>query len=181
MTNSTQAEKIGSEVMEFIAGRRSLMLSTLTAEGEPYASYAPFAFVNGEIYVLISEIAVHALNLQANPIASVLIIEDEDSAKELFARRRINYKVQAQLIETATEDWHEGVRYLSERLGERIDGLSQLSDFKLFRLTPQSGRYIKGFGRAFALEGTGTAGAGVNHLRDGHKKRQVVEPAAAQN
>ncbi len=174
MTNPTQAEKIGTEVQSFIDSRRSLMLSSLTIEGEPYASYAPFAFKDGEIYVLLSEIAIHALNLQANPTASVLIVEDEDSAKELFARRRVNYKVQAQHIETTSPGWEEGIKILSARLGNRIDNLSQLSDFKLFKLIPQSGRYVKGFGRAFTLEGTGTQGMGVSHLRDGHKRRESV-------
>ena len=166
-----KAEKIAGEVQAFIDSRRSLMLSTLTPEGEPYASYAPFTFVDGQIYVLLSEIAIHAVNLQINKVASVLIIEDEDSADELFARRRVSYSVKAELIDTETEAWKHGIKCLSARLGPRVDGLSQLSDFKLFTLSPQRGRYVKGFGRAFALESDSLSGQGITHLRDGHKRR----------
>ncbi|QSR37037.1 heme utilization protein HutZ [Marinobacterium iners] len=77
-------------------------------------------------------------------------------------------------IETTSPAWEEGIKILSARLGSRIDNLSQLSDFKLFKLIPQSGRYVKGFGRAFTLEGAGTQGMGVSHLRDGHKRRESV-------
>ena len=58
--------------------------------------------------------------------------------------------------------------------GERIDNLSELADFKLFRLTPTGGRYVKGFGRAYTLEGGTLAGGDIGHLREGHKKRDVA-------
>lgn len=103
--------------------------------------------------MLISEIALHAVNLQHFPEASVLIIEDEDSAGELFARIRVNYSVQAKHIEPDGKHWVEGIARLADRHGERINHLSQLADFKLFRLVPQGGRYVKGFGRAFSLAG----------------------------
>ncbi len=176
MKQTPHTEKVAAEVMTFINSRRSLMLSTLTPEGEPYASYAPFTCVDGQIYLLLSEIAIHAVNLQNNRVASVLIIEDEDSAEELFARRRVSYMVKSELLETESEAWHTGVRYLTERLGPRIDGLSKLTDFKLFCLTPKRGRYVKGFGKAFALEGMNLSGAGISHLRDGHKRRTPSEP-----
>lgn len=168
-------EKLGSEIRSFVDSRHSLMLSTLTPQGEPYASYAPFAYADDNLYVLISEIATHALNLQVNSSASVLIIEDEDSANELFARRRVNYRIQSEPIPVDSERWQPAIDLLRDRLGSRIDGLSRLSDFKLFKLTPLSGRYVKGFGRAYAFEGSGFTGNEVNHLQDGHKRRDTVE------
>lgn len=173
MTLNNHGEKVAAEVLAFINSRRSLMLSTLTPDGEPYASYAPFTCVDGQIYLLLSEIAIHAVNLQNNRVASVLIIEDEDSAEELFARRRVSYMVQSEMIKTESEAWHTGVGYLADRLGPRIEGLSKLTDFKLFRLTPRRGRYVKGFGKAFALEGMNLSGEGISHLRDGHKRREA--------
>jgi putative heme iron utilization protein len=163
-------KRINQEVLDFIGRRKSLMLSTLTMEGAPYASYAPFAIGQECLYILISEIALHAVNLQHFPEASVLIIEDEDSAGELFARVRVNYSVHAELIECHDKRWLEGLKCLSERHGDRIDNLSQLKDFKLFRLVPQGGRYVKGFGRAFSLAGKTLAGETVDHLREGHRK-----------
>ncbi|MEP3856076.1 MAG: pyridoxamine 5'-phosphate oxidase family protein [Porticoccus sp.] len=174
MKESIVQKRINEEVVNFISSRKSLMLSTLTMEGTPYASYAPFAIGEECLYVLISEIALHAVNLQHFPEASVLIIEDEDSAGELFARIRVNYSVQAKHIEPDGKHWAEGIARLADRHGERINHLSQLADFKLFRLIPQGGRYVKGFGRAFSLAGKTLAGETVDHLRDGHQKRDVA-------
>lgn len=165
------AVKINRDVMDFIESRKSLYLSSIQPDGRPYASYAPFAIGENCLYVLLSEIALHAVNLQQHPEASVLIAQDEDSAKELFARVRVNYAVNAQLLPTDSPEWVEGIRIMTARLGERIENLSQLSDFRLFRLQPQGGRFVKGFGAAYTLMGNTLAGEDVNHLRDGHKKR----------
>ncbi|MFG1489000.1 heme utilization protein HutZ, partial [Oceanospirillum sp. HFRX-1_2] len=100
-----------------------------------------------------------------------LIAQDEDSAKELFARVRVNYAVEAELLAVDSPQWNEGVKIMTDRLGQRVENLSQLSDFRLFRLKPQGGRFVKGFGAAYTLVGNTLAGEAVDHLREGHKKR----------
>ncbi|AFJ02890.1 Pyridoxamine 5'-phosphate oxidase-like protein [Methylophaga frappieri] len=171
MNNAGLETSIQNEIMALVDDRKSLMLSSLDEEGLPYASYAPFAFDERHLYVLISDIAVHGRNLRANPQASVLIIEDESSAAELFARVRVFYRVRASLLAPDSADWQTGIRVLQARHGQRIESLSQLSDFRLFRLQPEGGRYVKGFGKAYQIEGGSLAGESLQHLREGHKKR----------
>lgn len=177
MTSERIAGRVGPEIKELLDSRKSLFLSSLTEDGTPYASYAPFAIADEGFYVLLSEIAVHAVNLQANPLASVLVVEDEDTAKQLFARLRVTYQVEAQLIANDSDKWHAGIELLATRHGEIIGNLSQLADFKLFSLEPKSGRFVKGFGRAFAFSGKGLLGDEIAHMRDGHKKREEVSQA----
>ena len=174
MKNKKMQQRLSEEVVDFINSRKSLQLSTIADDGSPYASYAPFALGDECLYVLISEIAVHAINLQHNPKASILIIQDEDSAEELFARIRVNYSVDAEQLAVDSERWHAGIAVLSQRHGDRIDSLSQLSDFKLFMLKPTGGRFVKGFGRAYSLAGGTLAGEVLSHMSDGHKKREVA-------
>ncbi|MFT5722270.1 MAG: putative heme iron utilization protein [Motiliproteus sp.] len=171
MKNEKMEARLSAEVLTFINSRKSLQLSSLTKEGNPYASYAPFAIGEECLYVLLSEIAMHANNLQHHPNASVLIIQDEDSAKELFARVRVNYSVNAEMIELEDERWQQGIDVLAARHGERIKNLSEFSDFKLFKLQPTGGRFVKGFGRAYSLAGETLAGEILNHMTDGHKQR----------
>ncbi|PNE04365.1 Pyridoxamine 5'-phosphate oxidase-like protein [Alcanivorax sp. MD8A] len=173
MSSEGFTRKINQEVVDFILSRRSLQLASIRDDGAPFASYAPFAIGDECLYVLISEIAVHARNLQANPLASVLIVEDENSAEELFARKRVNYLMDAEKLQEDSPEWKTGVDTLHQRLGERILNLSTLGDFKLFRLIPREGRYVKGFARAYQLEGKTLAGEAVNHMRDGHRKRKA--------
>jgi len=174
MKNLAMQSRLSQEVLEFINGRQSLQLASLNEAGEPFASYAPFAIGDECLYLLLSEIALHAVNLQANPIASVLIIEDEDTARELFARVRVNYTMAVQQLEYGSSEWQVGMSRLTERLGERPRNLGEHTDFKMFKLVPTRGRYVKGFGKAYTLAGQSLAGEKVDHLQDGHKKRSVA-------
>lgn len=174
MNNKGLEKRINEEIMALVDSRKSLMLSTLDENKRPYASYAPFAIGEDCLYVLISDVAVHGVNLRLHPEASVLIIEDEDAAIELFARLRVSYQIEAELIEVGSSAWNVGIALLTERHGQRISNLSQLGDFRLFKLHPRGGRYVKGFGKAYQIE-SGTLGdKGLAHLRDGHKKREAV-------
>ena len=172
--SASQETRLGKEIMTFIEARKSLHISSLQADGTPYASYAPFAIGDNCLYVLLSDIALHAVNLQHHPVASILLIEDEESAGELFARLRINYRVEACLVERESPEWAHGIATMVERLGERVQGLSELDDFRLFRLEPRGGRYVKGFGRAYTIGGHTLSGEELSHLRGGHRKRSVA-------
>ena len=180
MKPSEQPPELREEVLAFIRGRRSLQLATLGEDGAPYASYAPFALGDECFYVLLSDIALHGLNLQRDPRASLLVVEDEDSARELYARIRVNYSVRAEMLAWDTAQWQEGIDCLADRHGERPRKLGKLQDFKLFRLVPTGGRYVKGFGQAYRWVGGGLAGTAIGHMTDGHKKRPRGESAPAQ-
>jgi len=177
MKNKAMQQRLGEEVLDFIDDRLSLQLATLGEDGTPYASYAPFARDEESLYVLLSDVAVHGRNLQHHTKASALVIEDEDSAGELFARVRVSYQVEAEELEVGSEAWSRGVDLLEARLGERPRNLSRLADFHLFRLHPKSGRYVKGFGKAYTLEGGSLSTPTVNHLREGHRQREDSQAA----
>lgn len=174
MKNKAMQQRLGDEVNEFLHSRKSLQLATLTEDGRPYASYAPFAIGDECLYVLISEIAVHATNLMHNPKASVLIIEDESEAEKLFARIRVNYHIDAEQQAVDSEGWNIGLAALQERHGDIVTNLSELSDFKLFKLLPKGGRFVKNFGRAYALAPDSLSSEVLAHMTDGHKKREEV-------
>ncbi len=87
---------------------------------------------------------------------------------------RVHYQSKAEHIEHDADGWQQGLDTLIEPLGERIANLSELNDFKLFRLHPEGGRYVKGVRKAYALESGSLAGA-LSQLRDGHKKRDVAQ------
>jgi putative heme iron utilization protein len=174
MKNTAMQARLSEEVLDLVHSRRSLMLASTCEDGSPYASYAPFAVGDDCLYILVSDIAVHGLNLVREPRASVLVIEDEEGCGELFARIRVNYRVEAEQIESDSSEWREGVAKLVARHGERPQKLSELADFRLFRLTPKSGRYVKGFGRAYDLVGGTLAGEAVNPKTDGHRPRQAA-------
>jgi len=177
MKNTAMQARLGDEVRAFIDSRRSLQLASLGEDGVPFASYAPFARDDDSLYVILSDIAIHGRNLLRDSRASVLVIEDEDTAGELYARVRVSYQVAAEELAVGSEAWERGVDLLEARHGERPRNLSKLADFRLFRLRPKAGRYVKGFGKAYTLEGGTLAVTTINHLREGHRRREDDQAA----
>ncbi|MCS0395512.1 heme utilization protein HutZ [Vibrio diabolicus] len=160
--------RLGPEIKEFRQERRTLQLATVDAEGRPNVSYAPYVQNQEGYFVLISKIARHARNLLENPNVSLMMVEDEESSKQLFARKRLTFDAVANVVERDTEMWHQVVGQMKERFGEIIDGLSQLEDFVLFNLKPESGLFVKGFGQAYQVSGDDLVD--FVHLQEGHKK-----------
>ncbi len=71
------------------------------------------------------------------------MIEDEDSSKQLFARKRLTFDAVATVVERDSEMWQQVVGQMKDRFGEIIDGLSQLEDFVLFNLKAEQGLFVK--------------------------------------
>lgn len=176
MKNKAMEARLATELETFLANRRTLHLSTLDENGHPYASYAPYATGEDCIYVLLSDIAVHGVNLKNNPKAAVLIVEDESESQTIFARIRVNYQVIAEHIPLgAGGDYDLAIDKLHQKQGDRIHNLSGMTDFNLFKLTPIGGRYVKDFGRAYAIAGNSLTGESIDHLRDGHQQREAIK------
>ena len=162
--------RLEPEVQDFRDSRKTLQLATINAEGIPNATYAPFAFDSQAYYILVSDIAAHGRNLKINRNVSILMIEDESECKQIYARKRLTFDTRAELVERNTEAWQQGVNALQNRFGDIIENLSQLGDFNLYRLVPESGRYVKGFGQAFEISGNDLLD--FVHLTEGHVQKE---------
>jgi len=152
----------------------SLLLATADENGLPNASYA--VYVNddqGCYYIYISELARHTRNLQINPKASVLFVEDENQCSNLFARRRLTCICRVESIRRDSPVWHEILGMFTEKHGSFIDLLQQLQDFHLFRLIPETALYVKGFAQAYPLGGSPWQDIRLKN-DTGHRKIQVL-------
>ena len=159
--------RLGPEIQAFKQQMKTILLSTVDAEGNPNVSYAPFVIHNGEYQVLISTIARHARNLLEVPKVSLMLIEDESQSREIFARRRLTFDASARIVERHSAEWEEAIQALKARHGDTISNLAKLEDFKLFCFKPEKGLFVKGFGQAFQVSTYDL----VNfvHLDEGHK------------
>ncbi len=149
--------EIADEARKFIGSKRSLELATVTQDGQPLASYAPFyRSDSGIFYIFVSTLAAHTSNLDNanfdNRIASILIIEDEKNTPQIYARARLSFQCITDEVPPGVSEFDEALGKLKEIHGAVITTLSSLADFRLFKLTPQSGRYIKGFGQAYEID-----------------------------
>ncbi|MDH3870864.1 MAG: pyridoxamine 5'-phosphate oxidase family protein [Gammaproteobacteria bacterium] len=142
---------------EAIAFRRELdavMLSTTSIEGMPDASHAPcFLDDRGRCLVLISRLAQHTKNLVSYPVASLMWIEDKNSNRNVFARRRLILQCSAENIERDSEGWNSILEQMEAQLGNTVRLLASLPDFMLFRFDAVRGNYIRGFAQAHLVSG----------------------------
>lgn len=164
-----EGAELVAEVRDFIASRKLLNLASLTPQGHPHASTAPFLAADGNFYLFISDLSGHANNLKGDSRASVIFNADEGDTKQPFARLRVTFNVEAGIIAREDTLWQTRIGQMQEKFGPVIDHLKDLEDFNLFELKPSGGRYVKGFGKAYALEGLERQVA--LHLKDGHRPK----------
>ncbi|BAY87251.1 pyridoxamine 5'-phosphate oxidase-related FMN-binding protein [Calothrix parasitica NIES-267] len=150
----SQLEKATLEYQQFTQEFQSIIISTVNDEGMPNGSYTPFVMDECKnIYIYVSGLSPHTQNINLNNKVNVLFIEDEAQTPQIFARRRLNYDCTATLIERETETWLNIVEEFETRFGEIIELLRGLPDFRVFKLTPHSGRFVIGFGQAYHIDG----------------------------
>ncbi len=143
--------EVARAAQEFVLTRQSLALSTVNNAGEPLASYAPFyRSETGDFYIFASTLAAHTENLKS-AAASILIIEDEQNIRQIYARMRLCFQCSAVHIPPDNFEFEMGKAGLKHKHGEIINTLAELADFKLVKLSPLSGRYIQGFGQAYRI------------------------------
>lgn len=148
------AERDPAEVLAALrASVRSVQLATIDADGDPHAGYTPFAFDGAAFVVLVSQLSVHTRDLLATGRCGAMLIEDEADAAKIFARTRAMYRCRAEVVERDGPERERLLEVLHERHGKMIGLLRQLPDFVLFRLVPDSGQFVMGFGQAFRLSG----------------------------
>jgi hypothetical protein len=146
------SEPIVAEAGEFLAGFRSLLMATVSAEGVPDASYAPFVRMDDNaFYVNLSELSTHTGNLGSTPRVSVMFLQAEQDTKQMFARKRLSFDADAEIVPRDSSHWRQVMAHFANKFGDVIDLIRPLQDFKLFRLQPRSGVYVRGFAQAFPL------------------------------
>lgn len=158
--NNNTPELLLSEIKKLNQSTHTLQLATLDKGGEPCISYTPFVKIEANYYIFVSELAMHTQNLFHHPKLSILVIEDEFTANNVFARKRLNLRCNAEEVEFESEDWNAILDAFEERQGNTVKLLRTLSDFHLFKLMPTSGTFVKGFGQAFELSGEGLGNIG---------------------
>ena len=138
-----------------LSNMQSIILATVDGLGLPNSSYAPSAIDSeGFFYIYISELSKHTNNLLENSEVSVMVIEDESQSDNLFARRRFTVKATSNEVERDSDEWIQKIDMMQDKFGESISYLRNLTDFRMFKLNPQSGLLVYGFARAFNFKGT---------------------------
>ena len=123
------------------------VLATLSVRhgGTPFTSLVPFAVsLEGEPILLLSSLAQHTRNLEADPRASLLVHDAAAAVKDPRTAARVAVVGRVRRL-ARDEEAEARTRYLARHPGAR--GLLEL-DFALFRLDVAEAQLVGGFAAA---------------------------------
>lgn len=150
VSESADFSQIAESMKAFIDDRKTLIISSLGVNC--VASYAPFVRKGDDFYILISEVAPHYKSIASNADkVQIMFIEDENSAKTIFARRRVSFDAKVILKDEREKIFSEfEAKFVSERA---LGVIKQMRDFHIFRVEISRGRLVNGFGAAYDTQG----------------------------
>lgn len=137
----------GNEARRFTRGQTSGVLSTLSKrlDGFPFGSVSPFILDHaGRPVILISEIAEHTRNIDADPRVSLIV---QPYSQDMQTTGRVTVIGQAERLQ---EKDSLGPRYL--RYFPQAEAYFAMHDFHFYRIEPVKVRWIGGFGRIFWVD-----------------------------
>jgi heme iron utilization protein len=157
------------------AATNAAKLATLTADGDPWASFVAYGLLGGAPVLCVSNLAEHGRNLAGDPRASLSIVAASSDADPLASSRiTLSGKV---VRPAATERDAVRAAYSSAVPNARV--YLDFSDFALWVLRVERVRWVGGYGRmdsATAEQYLGAApdpitpasAGAITHLNDDH-------------
>ena len=151
MKTETDLARLVDDYRALIDSQRSLLLATSNSEADAEISYAPYVRIEAVFYIFVSELARHTGNMLRSRRASVMFIQPEAEAPNLFARQRLIFACRVAEIRADDARYTPVLETMQQACGDVVGLLSTLTDFHLLALTPQQGQYVAGFGKAYTL------------------------------
>ena len=152
MKTGTDLVKLVDDYRALITAQRCLLLATSNCDSEAEISYAPYVRIEHVFYIFVSELARHTGNMLRSRRASVMFIQPEAEAVNLFARRRLSLSCKVAEIRADDARYTPILEALQQACGDVVGLLTTLTDFHLLALTPESGQYVAGFGKAYCID-----------------------------
>jgi len=134
-----------------IRSTRIAALGTLH-EGEPNLAMVAYAFAEdfSAFYIHVSKLGKHTADMENDPRVSLLITETDDRRGDPQTLARVSIRGMAEMLPRTDPGYSQVKKIYLERFPEAEQFFS-LGDFNLWKITPQGGRFVAGFGRAFKL------------------------------
>lgn len=145
----SEEERNKLEISGFIDNFSSVILGTVSPEGNPIVGYAPFFRYQGDNYIFINETEEYFTSLKNNGKVTLLFIEDESSAVMVSMRKRLTYKVKIEFVEKGEKC--EEILDNFQKVDMAIQMTRNIPAFHLLKVKFLNGRYINGPRTAFDI------------------------------
>lgn len=134
-----------------IRGTRVAALGTLH-NGEPNLAMVAYAFAEdfSAFYVHVSRLGKHTRDMESDPRVNLLITETDDRRADPQTLTRVSLQGTAEILPRDASDYSPIQSMYLQRFPE-AEPMFHMGDFNLWKITPNSGRFVAGFARAFNL------------------------------
>ena len=154
-------KKIYNEYVEFMQAAKCVYISSVSEHRggvAPEINYSPcIVDEDKNTYILVSTLSKRTKSLLEQRNVSLMFIEPEEQCEEIYVRTRLIFLCNTLQIDREMGAghllWDELVVQFTEKFGDIINMLVSFKDFKMFRFRPIRGTFVKGFGKAFTIEG----------------------------
>jgi len=149
------------EARTLVASTNTATLATLTATGDPWASFVTYGLLDGAPVLCVSNLAEHGRNLAADPRASLsVVVPSEDPDPQAWARVTL-----AGVAERPTGDEAAAARRAHLAAVAAAERYIDFSDFTLWVLRVHRVRWYGGYGRMDHATGEAYAAARPDPVR----------------
>jgi putative heme iron utilization protein len=147
-------ESVVRDAKKFLREVDAGVLSTLhnlNGTVYPFGSMTPYiTTLEGELAILISDIAVHTKNIKEDPKASITIFQTDKKNKQ--AASRISVTGDVKLVEAGTPKYDQvSERYL--KFFPEAKSYFNTHNFNFYTITPLLVHYIQTFGKIYTFDG----------------------------
>ena len=121
-------------------------------DGEPNLAMVAVAYESdfSAFYIHVSKLGKHTGDMENNPHVSLLLTEKDDQRANPQTLTRVSLQGIAAIVPRGDPNYARIKEIYLKRFPE-AEQLFSLGDFNIWRITPKSGRFVAGFGRAFNL------------------------------
>ncbi|MCK0176154.1 HugZ family protein [Mycolicibacterium sp. F2034L] len=152
---NTVRPSAAEEARTIAASTNTGTLASLTADGDPWASFVTYGLLDGAPVLCVSNLAEHGRNLAGDPRASIAIVAPSTESDPL-ANGRVTL---AGVVERPAGDEHAAAREAHLAAVAAAKYYIDYSDFTLWVLRVQRVRWVGGYGRMDSTTGEAYAAA----------------------
>ena len=156
-------KSLETERDELFSAAQTLLMAAPGETGLPEMGVTPFVRHEEKIYIYPSRLSAHVRAVLEAGKGTFLVIEDEASAQNIWARKRIKFNADIVEIERKTDIFEMVCDLFADHHGPTMGLIRDFSDFHLLRLHPTDGVMVLGFAKAYRLTGSGLTVS--EHLR----------------
>lgn len=142
-------EQSQRRLARMIRRTRVAALGTLRDE-TPLVAMVIYSCANdfSEFYIHASRLAQHTRDMLDNPRVSLMIAEPDENVDDPLTLARISIRGTAEAIAVSDQSYESAKTIHLQRFPFSAQNFL-LGDFSLYRIQPDSARYVAGFGRIF--------------------------------